>query len=146
MKKRPFGRLEDGTPVEEVVLESADAAVSILNYGCVLRDWRVDGPAGRSLPMVLGFGTIGDYVQHARGHGMICGRVANRTAQGRFVLEGQRVQLTRNEGPHHLHGGAIGAGDLQALQVQRRLERGGPGAKRHQRLTPQFQRAGERFA
>lgn len=108
MKKRPFGRLEDGTPVEEVVLESADAAVSILSYGCVLRDWRVDGPAGRSLPMVLGFGTIGDYVQHARGHGMICGRVANRTAQGRFRLEGQPVQLTRNEGPHHLHGGDIG--------------------------------------
>lgn len=98
MRKRPFGRLEDGTPVEEVVLESADAAVSILNYGCVLRDWRVDGPAGRSLPMVLGFGTIGDYVRHARGHGMVCGRVANRTAQGHFPLEGQTVQLTRNEG------------------------------------------------
>ena len=61
MKKRLFGRDEDGRAVEEVVLESADAAVAILSYGCVVRDWRVDGagrqpadgaglPAARGLP------------------------------------------------------------------------------------------------
>ena len=54
MKKRLFGRTEDGRAVEEVVLESADAAVAVLSYGCVVRDWRVDSPGG-SLPMVLGF-------------------------------------------------------------------------------------------
>ena len=36
------------------MLESADAAVSILSLGCIVRDWRIDGPAG-SLPVVLGF-------------------------------------------------------------------------------------------
>ena len=41
MRKRVFGR-KDGRSVDEIVLESADAAVAILNYGCVLRDWRVD--------------------------------------------------------------------------------------------------------
>ena len=56
MKKRRFGRL-DGRDVSEITLESDDAAVSILNYGCVLRDWRVDGD-GRSLPMTLGFPTV----------------------------------------------------------------------------------------
>ncbi len=54
MKKRLFGRTEDGRAVDEVVLESGDAAVAILSYGCVVRDWRVDARGG-SLPMVLGF-------------------------------------------------------------------------------------------
>ncbi|WP_111428717.1 aldose epimerase family protein [Rhodobacteraceae bacterium DSL-40] len=105
MKKRHFGKVDQGQ-VEELVLESADAAVSILNYGCITRDWRVDGPRG-SLPMVLGFPDIGSYVQHSRGHGAIVGRVANRTANAEFKLEGKTYHLTRNHGPkqqHHIHG------------------------------------------
>ena len=108
MRKRAFGRHE-GRTVDEIVLESADAAVAILNYGCVLRDWRVDG-ADRSLPVVLGFRDIADYVLHSRSHGIIAGRVANRTAGGRFTLDGKTYQLTQNEGPNHLHGGTVGLG------------------------------------
>ena len=75
MKKRLFGRDEMGRAVEEVVLESPDAAVSILSLGCVVRDWRVDGPRG-SLPMVLGFPRLEDYLHHSRSHGAIVGRIA----------------------------------------------------------------------
>lgn len=106
MRKRRFGRLDDRL-VEEVVLESADAAVAILSYGATVRDWRVDGPAG-SLAMVAGFRRLEDYLLHARAHGAVCGRVANRTAEGRFTLDGASWQLTRNDGPHHLHGGEVG--------------------------------------
>ncbi len=111
MKKRRFGRL-DGRDVSEITLESADAAVSILNYGCVLRDWRVDGD-GRSLPMVLGFPNFEDYDRHSRSHGAIVGRIANRTSGSSFDLEGQTHRLTPNHGPnqrHHIHGGAVGLG------------------------------------
>jgi aldose 1-epimerase len=108
MKKRVFGRHE-GRAVEEIVLESADAAVAILSLGCVVRDWRVDGPDG-SLPMVLGFTRLEDYLEHSRSHGAIVGRVANRTSGGRFTLDGRGHQLTLNEGPHHLHGGTVGLG------------------------------------
>ncbi len=108
MKKRLFGRL-DGREVHEITLESADAAVSILSYGAVLRDWRVDAP-GRSLPMTLGFGDMEAYATHSRSHGIIAGRVANRTAGARFELDGRRYALTRNDGEHHLHGGRIGLG------------------------------------
>ncbi len=110
MKKRPFGRIDDGRAVEEVVLESGDAAVSILSYGCVVRDWRVDGPDG-SLPMVLGFPRVEDYLRHSRSHGAIVGRVANRTANSTFDLDGKTWQLTPSEGRHHLHGGAVGLGN-----------------------------------
>jgi aldose 1-epimerase len=109
MKKRLFGRDEAGRPVEEVTLESAEAAVSILSFGCVTRDWRVDGPDG-PLPMVLGFPRLEDYLHHARSHGAVVGRVANRTRDAAFTLDGRRYQLTANEGPNHLHGGATGLG------------------------------------
>ncbi len=109
MKKRLFGRTEDGRAVEEVILESADAAVAVLSYGCVVRDWRVDSPGG-SLPMVLGFPRIEDYERHSASHGAIVGRVANRIAGSRFTLDGTIYQLTPSEGPNQLHGGAVGLG------------------------------------
>ncbi len=111
MRKRVFGRIEGGA-VDELVLESADAAVSILNYGCVVRDWRVDGPGG-SLPMVLGFPDMAAYETASRSHGAIVGRLANRTKEATFDLDGVTYALTQNHGParqHHIHGGAIGLG------------------------------------
>ncbi len=109
MKKRQFGRDAAGRAVEEVVLESADAAVSILSLGCIVRDWRIDGPDG-SLPMVLGFRSVEDYLHHARSHGALVGRVANRIANARFSLDGKDWDLVPNEGRHQLHGGPGGLG------------------------------------
>ena len=103
-----FGEVEAGQ-VLRGVLKDEDVSVSILNYGCITQDWRV--PAGRrSVPVVLGFETIEPYVAHARSFGIIAGRVANRTAFGRFSLGGEDYQLECNNGPHHLHGGFRGLG------------------------------------
>ena len=91
------------------MLESDAAAVSILSLGAIVRDWRIDGPDG-SLPVVLGFPTVQAYVDHARSHGAICGRVANRVRDARFTLDGTEYRLVANEGPHQLHGGPGGLG------------------------------------
>lgn len=111
MKKRPFGRTVDDRPVEQVVLESGAAAVSILSLGAIVRDWRIDAPSG-SLPMVLGFPTVEAYEQHARSHGALCGRVANRIKNARFTLDGKEYILVANEGSNQLHGGPRGLGGL----------------------------------
>ena len=58
----------------------------------------------------LGFPSFEDYVRHSQSHGIIAGRVANRTAGARFVLDGAEYRLTANHGAHHLHGGAVGLG------------------------------------
>lgn len=102
---RIFGRHE-GREVIEARLESASASISVLSYGAVIRDWRV----GAGAPCVLGFDRFEDYPAHSRSFGIIAGRVANRTAGGRFTLGGETFQLACNNGPHHLHGGEKGLG------------------------------------
>lgn len=111
MKKRVFGRDDDGRAVEEVTLESADAAVSILSYGCTVRDWRID-LNGSSLPMTLGFPTLEGYLRHARSHGALCGRVVNRIKGASFELDGKTWPLVANQGPNTIHGGPKGLGKV----------------------------------
>lgn len=101
---RRFGTHE-GREVTEAVLESPQAEVRILSYGAVVRDWRVGGA-----PMVLGFERFEDYPAHSRSFGIVAGRVANRIAGARFMLGGETWRLAANNGPNHLHGGAIGLG------------------------------------
>jgi aldose 1-epimerase len=73
--------------------------------------------------------------------GAICGRFANRIENGRFTLDGIPVELTINEPPHHLHGGAKGfhrklwkagiEGDMVAFSItSRNREEGYPGRLR----------------
>lgn len=99
----------NGRSVDEITLESAQARVSIMSYGCVIRDWRVPA-GGRDVPCVLGFDSFAPYPEHSKSFGIIAGRVANRTAQGRFTLDGTTYQLPVNNGPNHLHGGPEGLG------------------------------------
>lgn len=40
--------------------------------------------------------------------GCSVGRVANRIAAGKFILEGNIYTLQTNNGPNHLHGGVKG--------------------------------------
>ena len=94
-----------GRAVRRALLQEGETRIAILNYGCVTQDWRV---GGRSV--VLGFDNFADYPAHSRSFGIIAGRVANRTALGRFHLAGRAYQLPTNNGAHHLHGGDVGLG------------------------------------
>ena len=44
--------------------------------------------------------------------GIIAGRVANRTANSQFELNGETHLLAANDGHHHLHGGPVGLGKV----------------------------------
>ena len=59
--------------------------------------------------IVLGHDTPAEYeIPASRYVGATCGRYANRIAGGAIVLDGAGVQLDRNEGQNHLHGGTGG--------------------------------------
>lgn len=108
VQTRNFGIFE-GRDVIETTLHSDIAEVSILNYGCVIRDWRIHTTKA-SVPVVLGFDEFEQYPMHSPSFGIIAGRVANRTARGKFRLNGIDYQLPINNGINHLHGGMSGLG------------------------------------
>ncbi|MET1413641.1 aldose epimerase family protein [Roseibium sp. HPY-6] len=98
-----FGTLPDGTPVREVTLKKGTLEASILTYGAIIRDLKVDGQS-----VVLGFEDLQSYLDHSPYFGVIAGRCANRIAHGKMIVDGQSYQLDRNNGVHHLHGGVAG--------------------------------------
>lgn len=51
---------------------------------------------------------LSGYVSDKRYLGAVVGRVANRIARGRFLVEGKEYQLDINNGPNALHGGLRG--------------------------------------
>lgn len=59
--------------------------------------------------VVLGFSSIDGYLKAKEVfYGAIIGRVGNRIAKGKFMLEGKEYTLPLNNGANHLHGGPSG--------------------------------------
>jgi aldose 1-epimerase len=114
-QRRVFGKLGDGTEIDEVVITAGELSVSIISWGAVIRDLRYRGQS-----RTLGFERLEDYPAHSPHCGAIAGRYANRIAEGRFTLDGTNYQLDRNEGGrNHLHGGtkAFGKRPWQIIEA-----------------------------
>lgn len=105
----PWGTAPDGTPVELWTLRHPDGAVArIGTWGATLVSLRVPTRSGALREVVLGFGELAPYLGDHPYIGAAVGRYANRIAHGRFTLDGRPVELARNAGDHHLHGGERG--------------------------------------
>jgi aldose 1-epimerase len=103
-----FGEV-DGQAVERWTLAHGDLRVAVMTYGAILLRLDAPGRDGEKANVVLGFPTLADYVAGNDPYfGAVAGRFANRITDGRFSLDGQDYQLTRNGGAHHLHGGTRG--------------------------------------
>jgi aldose 1-epimerase len=89
-------------------LESGALRATVMDLGATLTALEVPDRDGRVANVVLGFADAASYRAHRLFLGATIGRVANRIAGGRFVLDGTEHRLTRNDGPHHLHGGREG--------------------------------------
>lgn len=106
---RLFGELANGEPVMEFTLDNGQGMLlSVLDYGCIIRSWRVLARHGAPVDFVLGFDTLPEYERDTAFFGAVLGRYANRIADGRFEYDGRGYELSRNEGKNHLHGGAGG--------------------------------------
>ena len=82
--------------------------VSIINYGGAITSLWAPDRNGAFGDIVLGFGSLEDYVSNPRYFGALIGRHANRIAGGQFSLNGVEYQLPKNNGANHLHGGFKG--------------------------------------
>lgn len=82
--------------------------VCITNYGGRIASIMVPDKNGKMQDVALGLDNIDDYIHIPNNFGASIGRYANRIAQGRFVLDGDTIQLPQNKHGHCLHGGRKG--------------------------------------
>uniref|UniRef100_A0A3Q2DHF8 Galactose mutarotase n=1 Tax=Cyprinodon variegatus TaxID=28743 RepID=A0A3Q2DHF8_CYPVA len=94
--------------VDMWVLQSPGLRVEVLTLGAIIRSLSCRGKHGQMEDVVLGYDNLEGYVSDKRYLGAVVGRVANRIAKGRFVVEGKEYQLDTNNGPNALHGGLRG--------------------------------------
>lgn len=104
-----FGTLPDGREVEAVTLaNSRGMRVTLLSYGATIQSVVVPDAQGRFADVALGHDSLEPYVRQPQYIGSTCGRVANRIANGRFMLDGREHRVPVNNGPNSLHGGDAG--------------------------------------
>jgi len=104
-----FGKTEDGRAVTRYSLSnSKGVCVKIIDYGGIIAEILTPDSKGEVGDITLGFDSVKDYENNPPYFGALCGRVANRIAEGKFTLEGQSYQICVNNGPNSLHGGKEG--------------------------------------
>jgi galactose mutarotase-like enzyme len=104
-----FGAMPDGRRVRLIGLGSAPGPVlSLLDLGATVQSLEVECGDGRRRDVVLGQGTVEDYLASTDYLGGTIGRYANRIAGGRFVLDGAEVRVGAHDRGNHLHGGPDG--------------------------------------
>jgi aldose 1-epimerase len=107
--KSSFGKLPDGTAVDQYTLTGSHGAVcKIITYGGIVTELHVPDKNGQLADVVLGFDDLAGYLRPQPYFGAICGRFANRIAKGKFTLDGKAYSLAVNNGPNALHGGLKG--------------------------------------
>lgn len=103
-----FGKL-DGVTVEGFVLRNSSGLVAkLITYGARLTEFHTPDRDGVTADIVLGFDKLEDYIATNTFFGATCGRYGNRIRNGRFELLGDTVEVGKNEGGNHLHGGHVG--------------------------------------
>lgn len=106
---KDYGKLADGKQADLYTLTNANGAIAeILTYGGIVRKLEMPDREGRMGDVVLGFEKLEDYVSSSPYFGCLVGRCGNRTAKGKFVLDGKEYTLAQNDGDNHLHGGIKG--------------------------------------
>jgi aldose 1-epimerase len=104
-----FGTLPDGRVIDVVTLRNRSGiTLRVITYGGIIVSLSTPDRAGELDDIVLGFDTLDGYLGESPYFGAIIGRVGNRIANGRFVLDGVEYHLAKNNGPNHLHGGIRG--------------------------------------
>lgn len=115
-----FETTVNGDSTSLVTLKNASGMeVCITNYGGRVVSISVPDKDGVMKDVVLGFDSVAAYLpeNNLSDFGAAIGRYANRINQGKFVLDGDTIQLPQNNFGHCLHGGT----DMGSLGWQYRV-------------------------
>ena len=98
--EKTFGYLADGREARLYTIENGRVKAQITSYGASLVSLFVDG-----VDVCLGCEDVRGYEKNGSFLGATVGRNANRMKGASFLLGGERVQLSANEGCNNLHSG-----------------------------------------
>jgi len=105
----PFGHTASGVPVERYTLRNGRGMEArIATYGGIVTHLTAPDRTGHYADVVLGYDTLGGYLNASPYFGALIGRYGNRIARGQFRLDGVKYTLAINNGPNALHGGIVG--------------------------------------
>lgn len=108
ISREPYGTV-DGTPVSLWTLTNSHGMrMRVTNYGTIITELWVPDAKGQLVDVVLGRNSVQEYIDRTQYFGATVGRCANRIAKGQFTIDGKAYQVTCNNGPNMLHGGARG--------------------------------------
>jgi len=110
ISEESFKTTHNGKHVALYTLKNKSGMVAqITNYGAIIVSIYAPDKNGNFADIVQGYDTIGEYINgNGPYQGAVCGRCANRIANGKFTLEGKEYTLAVNNGRNHLHGGLTG--------------------------------------
>jgi aldose 1-epimerase len=104
-----FGKTQDGQSVDLYTLRNVNGMTAkVITYGAIISSFEVPDKTGRFTNVTANCGSLADYQKRSPCFGALIGRYANRIAHARFNLDDREILVTKNAGPHHIHGGARG--------------------------------------
>jgi aldose 1-epimerase len=109
VRKEAFSKTPDGREVELYTLTNANGLrAKIITYGAIVVSLEVPDRNGNLADIVLGYDTLGEYIENNPYFGAIVGRYGNRIGKASFRLNGVEYKLAANNNGNHLHGGIKG--------------------------------------
>ena len=87
-------------------IEGGGIVVEIIEYGARVTRCLVPDAFGATVDVVPGLESDDDYRQRGGTMGAVVGRYANRISGGTIAIGDQTYQLSQNDHPHTMHGGA----------------------------------------
>ena len=102
----PFGITSDGRDVHALTLSAHGLSATVLTFGAILQDLRLDGVA---YSLTVGSDQLSDYEGALKYHGAIVGPVANRISNATATIDETTHHFDTNFiDKHTLHGGTTG--------------------------------------
>ncbi len=110
LDKADFETEVDGKQVSLYTLRAGDLVMQVTNYGARVVSLWVPDRNGKYADIEIGYENIDRYINNTgeRYLGAVVGPVANRIANGRFLLDGVEYTLPQNNNGQTLHGGTLG--------------------------------------
>ena len=102
------GRFKDKEVALYTLKNSNGMVAQITNFGAKIVSIYVPDMDGNFKDVLQGFDTVEEWLNGFPYFGAICGRYANRIAEGKFTIDGDEYHLPINNGPNSLHGGPEG--------------------------------------